>query len=170
MISELTIRFATAEDIPLIEQLAQQIWPAAYKEILSPEQSAYMMELIYSPASLQKQLVQQQHTFLIISFHNQPIGFASYSPLDKPGIYKLHKIYVDSSIRGKGIGKAIIDFIVNEIKGNANALWLNVNRYNKARFFYEKIGFNIIKEEDIDIGNNYFMNDYVMELKIYYTN
>jgi hypothetical protein len=43
---------------------------------------------------------------------------------------------------------------------------LNVNRYNKARFFYEKFGFKIIDEVDISIGNNYFMNDYVMELNL----
>ena len=29
--------------------------------------------------------------------------------------------------------------------------------------FYEKLGFQIIKEEDVDIGNGYFMNDYIME-------
>jgi hypothetical protein len=41
-----------------------------------------------------------------------------------------------------------------------------MNRNNKARQFYEKNGFIIIKEEDIDIGNNYFMNDYVMEKRL----
>ncbi len=46
------------------------------------------------------------------------------------------------------------------------ALQLNVNRSNKARFFYEKLGFNVVREEDIDIGNNYFMNDFVMEKKV----
>jgi ribosomal protein S18 acetylase RimI-like enzyme len=43
---------------------------------------------------------------------------------------------------------------------------LNVNRYNKARFFYEKLGFVIMKEEDIDIGSGYYMIDYVMEKKL----
>jgi hypothetical protein len=41
-----------------------------------------------------------------------------------------------------------------------------VNRYNKARAFYEKLGFVVIDEKDFDIGNGYFMNDYVMEKKI----
>ena len=43
-------------------------------------------------------------------------------------------------------------------------LELNVNRYNKARFFYLKQGFIMIGEEDIEIGEGYFMNDYIMEL------
>ena len=42
-------------------------------------------------------------------------------------------------------------------------LFLNVNKYNKAKIFYEKLGFVISKEEVIDIGNDYVMDDYVME-------
>jgi hypothetical protein len=42
---------------------------------------------------------------------------------------------------------------------------LNGNKYNKAKFFYEKLGFIITKEEVIDIGNNYIMDDYVMGIK-----
>jgi hypothetical protein len=41
-----------------------------------------------------------------------------------------------------------------------------VNRYNKAKGFYEKLGFKVIGKEDIDIGNGYLMNDYVMQLEI----
>jgi len=52
-----------------------------------------------------------------------------------------------------------------KIKG-ASSLQLNVNRNNNAKVFYEKIGFAVIKEEDIDIGNGYLMNDYVMEKKV----
>ncbi len=42
-------------------------------------------------------------------------------------------------------------------------LLLNVNRCNKARNFYEARGFQVIAEEDIDIGNGYLMNDYLMQ-------
>jgi len=41
-----------------------------------------------------------------------------------------------------------------------------VNRNNVAKDFYEKFGFIVIKEEDLDIGNGYFMNDYVMQKNI----
>jgi diamine N-acetyltransferase len=45
-------------------------------------------------------------------------------------------------------------------------LQLQVNRRNKAKSFYEKLGFIIIKEFDFDIGNGYVMDDYLMEKKI----
>jgi len=46
------------------------------------------------------------------------------------------------------------------------AVVLNVNRFNPAVSFYEKYGFKIIKEEVIDIGNGYVMDDYVMEMLV----
>ena len=164
MPSLLSIRFADIDDINTIGFLAQQIWPQTYKDILSEGQLHYMMNLFYSPASLKNQIVSQKHTFILIEDDENPAGFASYSSTKEPGIYKLHKIYVMPGRQGKGLGKTIIDFIVNDIKPqNATALQLNVNRNNKAKNFYERLGFAVIKEEDIDIGSNYCMNDYVME-------
>ncbi|HTQ27291.1 MAG TPA: GNAT family N-acetyltransferase, partial [Puia sp.] len=117
--------------------------------------------------SLLKQMKEQAHDFLIVEEEEEPIGFASYSATDQPGIFKLHKIYVLPGRQGKGLGKLIVDFIVEQIKTReATALQLNVNRFNKARSFYEKLGFRVIREEDIDIGQHYFMNDYVMERAI----
>jgi len=167
MNTNITIRFAGAEDINIIGFLAQEIWPPTYREILSEDQLNYMMDLIYSPASLKNQILEKKHTFIIIEEVEMPVGFASYSITNQQDIYKLHKIYVMSNQQGKGLGKFIIDFIAGNIQQQgALALQLNVNRHNKARYFYEKIGFKIISEEDIDIGNNYFMNDYIMEMKI----
>jgi diamine N-acetyltransferase len=159
-----TIRSAAVEDIDIIHSLVHKIWPDAYGDILSAAQLAYMMQLIYSKPSLKKQIEEQNHRFLIAELNNEPVGFASFSAIAVPGIYKLHKIYVRTDIQGKGLGKALIDEVIAAIKpANATALLLNVNRHNKAKTFYEKFGFTVIKEEDIDIGNGYFMNDYVME-------
>jgi ribosomal protein S18 acetylase RimI-like enzyme len=167
MNSTLSLRFADARDINTIGFLAQQIWPATYKNILSSEQIDYMMELFYSPSALRKQLKEDKHTFVLIEDGEGSLGFASYSKINSNGIFKLHKIYVLPALQGKGIGKAMIDFIIENIRpGGATALLLNVNRNNKARNFYERLGFSVIQEEDIDIGNNYFMNDFVMEKKI----
>jgi GNAT superfamily N-acetyltransferase len=164
METELEIRMADADDINTIAYLAQLIWPITYREILSQDQLEYMLRLIYSPEALKNQM-NNQHQFLIAELNEDPVGFASYSAInEQEGIFKLHKLYVLPEFHGKGLGKAILDFIAEEILAHgATRLYLNMNRQNKARRFYEKYGFNIIKEEDVDIGNNYFMNDYVME-------
>jgi len=167
MESSIVIRYAGPEDIPVIGFLAQQIWPATYNSILPGDQLDYMMQIFYSPSSLLSQMQEKQHQFILVEDEEEPVGFASFSALAGTAKYKLHKIYVLPGQQGKGLGRLIIDFVLEDLKPrNAAALQLNVNRFNKARDFYEKIGFKVIGEEDVDIGNNFFMNDYIMELPI----
>lgn len=165
MENELLIREAGIDDINTIGFLAQEVWPLTYSEILTPDQISYMMNLFYSPESLENQM--QKHVFLLAELNTEPVGFASFSPLEEAGIYKLQKLYVKTGIQGRGLGRALIGYIVDEIRpSGAKALDLNVNRNNKAKSFYEKLGFEVLREEDIDIGNGYWMVDYVMRLKI----
>jgi ribosomal protein S18 acetylase RimI-like enzyme len=164
MDTNIFIRPADLEDINTIGFLAQQIWPETYGDILSIDQLRYMLALFYSPVALRRQMAEDKHSFLIVEEEEEPIGFASWSPGGGPGRYKLHKLYVLPGRQGKGLGNAMLNYIFEDIRPlGAKTLRLNVNRNNKARLFYEKIGFKIIGEEDIDIGSNYFMNDLIME-------
>lgn len=161
----LTVQKVGSEALPAIQNLANITWPITYGEILTPQQLDYMMELIYSKPSLLKQMA-KGHQFIIAYDEAQPVAFASYSARENnPAVYKLQKIYILPNQQGKGIGKLLINYITAAIQP-ATALQLNVNRHNKALHFYEKIGFTIIAEEDIDIGNGFYMNDYVMEFKL----
>jgi len=162
----LSITKATIADIPLIRQLTFAIWPQTYSSIISKEQIDYMLEQMYDPATLQKQIEEDGCTFIIVYDDKEPVAFASYNETE-PTTWKLNKIYILSTQQGKGTGKFIIHFIIDEIKAKgAKALQLQVNRENKAKDFYEKLGFKIIQTADFDIGNGYFMNDYVMELSL----
>lgn len=162
----LAIRKAATADIELIRVLVMQVWPQTYTPIVGERQVAYMLEQFYSPESLRKQM-EEQHQFLICHDGDTPVGFASYAEIE-PGIYKLHKLYILTSLQGSGIGRFVLDFILKEIAAKgAIALHLNVNRYNRpAIAFYERLGFQQIRIEDIDIGSGYFMNDYVMGLAL----
>jgi GNAT superfamily N-acetyltransferase len=166
MDSKISIRNATASDIDLIINLAWKIWPLTYEEILSKKQISYMMSLFYSADALEKQMLAQRHFFLVMHSDEMPCGFASYSNINNSTAFKLHKIYVLPELQGKGLGRLLLNHVVsNLLDQGGQKLLLNVNRYNKARQFYERLGFTVIGEEDIDIGNGYFMNDFVMELK-----
>lgn len=161
------IKPAEKKDLDIINRLAYEIWPFAYGEILSTEQLKYMLESFYSIPSLQQQQVSLKHQFVIVFENEVPIGFASFSPhVDNTAIYHLNKIYVLPRQQGKNVGKQLLEYVITSARNNgAASLQLNVNRNNKALQFYEKQGFTVIRNEDIDIGEGYFMNDYVMELK-----
>ena len=158
----LSINKASIADIPLIRELAMQVWPETYTPIVGEKQVAYMLQLFYSPEALQQQML-QGHQFIICSDDAQPVGFAAWSEVE-PGIAKLHKLYVVTGQQGKGVGKAMIGHIANELTTQGTTtLRLNVNRYNyPAIAFYEKAGFTRYLDEDIDIGSGYFMNDHVL--------
>ncbi len=94
------------------------------------------------------------------------MGFASFSHAGEK-IYKLEKLYVLPDVQKTGAGKKLLETVETVAKSmGAEKLILNVNRKNKAKTFYEKNGFTVISEEDIDIGNGYSMNDYVMSLTL----
>jgi len=164
----MTIKPAKLSDIIVINELAHRIWPVAYRDILSPDQMEYMLRLIYSPPSLKKQIQDLHHKFIIVYENKIPVGFASYSlKINSNTVYRLHKIYILQSVQGKGVGKYVLNKIIVDIKSaGAKFLELNVNRNNTALNFYTKNGFKIIAEEDIDIDNGYYMNDYVMRRKL----
>lgn len=159
------IRNASIDDIPLIRELTFKVWPQNYAALLSQEQISYMLDMMYSESSLLRQM-NKGSRFIIVYNDNEPIGFAAYFEMTSL-IFKLDKIYLLTSQQGKGTGRFVIGYIIDEIKKEgATSLQLQVKRDNKARFFYEKLGFNIIEEKDFDIGNGFFMNDYIMEKKL----
>jgi ribosomal protein S18 acetylase RimI-like enzyme len=161
----LSIRNATVEDIGLIRELTFKIWPQTYAAIISQQQIDYMLGLMYSEASLKDQMTKDGCQFILVYDEKEPVGFAAYQEI-RSTTWKLHKIYILATQQGKGTGKFVIHHILDKIQQRgATALQLQVNRHNKARNFYEKIGFTVIEEADFDIGNGYFMNDYVMEKK-----
>ena len=159
-----TIQQARPSHIPLIRELSMLIWPQTYNPIIGEQQVAYMLQLFYSPDALKKQM-DSGHTFIICHIEEVPVAFAAWSHLGD-NIYKLQKIYTLPQHQGKGIGRYLLNHITNELKlKNATALRLNVNRHNHpAIAFYQKTGFSHFAEEDIDIGNGYFMNDHVLQL------
>ena len=158
------VRKASVDDIPLIRELTFATWPQTYASLLSGEQIQYMLEMMYSESSLKKQMETDGIVFIIVFDENIPVAFAAYNEI-KSGVWKLHKIYILPSQQGKGTGRFIIQYILDEIKSqNARALQLQVKRDNPAQHFYKKLGFEIIETADFDIGNGYFMKDYIMEL------
>ncbi len=164
----MNIEVLAKTDLNSIRDLAYKIWPIAYGEILSQEQLTYMLDKFYSVESLENQMIDKNHIFLIIKENNIPLGFASYElNCENNKKAKLHKIYVLPNLQQKGIGNMLLQEVEKRAKeANCDSVFLNVNRHNTAQEFYKKYNYTIIKQEDISIGNGYLMEDFVMEKKL----
>ncbi len=49
---------------------------------------------------------------------------------------------------------------------NVKIIELNVNRFNSAVEFYLKKGFKIKEEVDLEVGQGFYMNDFVMRYEL----
>ncbi|WP_276134868.1 GNAT family N-acetyltransferase [Polluticoccus soli] len=158
------IRFATIDDAATIRNLAEAVWWPTYTPILTEPQINYMLDTMYDLESIKTQISTDEQTYLLLIENDRPMGFAAYSPRkENPAIYKLHKLYVLPETHGSGFGRLLLAEVEKAVlNAGKTTLELNVNRYNPAKSFYEKMGFVIAYEEDIDIGRGYQMNDFVM--------
>jgi len=162
-----TIRQATLNDVETIRLIADETWWHTYGPILEKEQVSFMLNEIYSVDKITAQIKNDTQTYLLLIEDEKPVAFAGYSPRDEDSeIYKLHKLYCLPQTQGKGYGKILINEVAAKtIEAGKHTLDLNVNRHNRAKTFYEKMGFKVAYEEDIAIGP-YWMNDYVMRKEL----
>jgi GNAT superfamily N-acetyltransferase len=156
---------ATVEDIPTIRDIAHITWHPTFREILSQEQIEYMLEMMYSENALKEQIEVKKHQFFLAKEGDKALGYLSVEvDYNQQPVTKIHKIYILPDLQSKGIGKLLMQKAEQvALENNNTILSLNVNRFNKALKFYETVGFSITKTEDINIGNGYLMEDFVME-------
>jgi len=170
----LLVRRASSDDIPLIRSLAEVAFRDTYREILSAGQMEYMMEWMYSESSLQRQMEQDGHVYFIAEWDGRSCAYVSVQPrgLQDDGAYlfELQKIYVLPGFKGLGIGRDLFAHICGFVKRAASdwpcRIELHVNRHNAAVGFYRHLGMEILREGDFPIGQGYYMNDYIMGIKL----
>ena len=174
--SEIIITRAGLSDRAFIRSVSERTWPSTYGHIISQEQINFMLDWMYSDASLEKQM-NTGCEFYIASKQNDngdidAIGFCSVSPEDKKAevgnnakAHKLNKLYVLPAAQGTGAGKALLNKAIEVAKAaGSSSLFLQVNKQNTAYTFYLKKGFVKELEFKFDIGNGFYMDDYVMRL------
>ena len=159
---------ASIEDVDSIQNIANETWPVVYGKIITRSQIKYMLELFYSQSALTDSIINKGHDFLLLKVQDGAIGFAAFEHnYYKQKVTRLHKLYLLPSYHRKGLGKLLVNAVMNKaIENSSLIISLNVNKFNPAIAFYQKIGFEIVGEEKLPIGNDFFMDDYKMELKL----
>ena len=168
MNKNIVLRSVLKEEYRKIRELAETIWPVCYKDILSVEQIKYMMNMMYSEEVIEKEVSEGVH-YCFIEDNGETAGYLAWGPWQAvPETAKLHKLYLLPEKQGRGIGSTAIESVRQQLKaGGYRRLRLNVNRQNaNALRCYVRNGFNMVQLENNDIGNGFFMTDYVMEAKL----
>ena len=162
------IRRADVADIELIRAVADVAFRATYAEILSAGQMEYMMDMMYSEDSLRRQIEIEGQTFYLALDNGRTIGYVS---IERQGerLFHLQKIYLLPECQGRHIGEMLFSCACRHVKSlcaEPCTMELNVNRYNRALGFYERMGMRKVRQGDFAIGNGYYMNDYIMAIEL----
>jgi ribosomal protein S18 acetylase RimI-like enzyme len=162
------IQQASIQDIPLIHELAKEVFFATYEPLQPKEKVAHLFSLMYNIPALTEQMERKNHVFLLCKDESGYLGYASYEFNYKgTNKTKIHKIYVMPAAQGKGVGKEMINAIAAISQQNKiPTLLLDVYRHNPAIQFYEKLGFKNVGEQVTDVGNGFVMDDFLMEKTI----
>lgn len=161
------IKNATADDAPMLRLLAEKIWWPTYLEILGGEQIRFMLDMLYAEDKLRLQIKNGEQTFLILFETNVPVAFAAFSAdVKNRQLATLEKIYCLPETQGKGYGKLLINTVETKARAAGKSiLQLYVHRANKAKNFYEKMGFKVVKEVDRPLGK-YLLTDFIMQKEL----
>ena len=153
----------------LIEELsvfASAVVKDYYDPIIGAAQNDYMIKKFQSAESLKEQIAGGYSYYFVCTENEKRVGFIAFYPRNNE-MY-LSKLYIKKEERGKGYSKGILKFLKKETaKAGLDSITLNVNRNNTDSInIYGKLGFSKIREEKNDIGNGFYMDDFVFSISV----
>ncbi len=162
----LRIRKATLTDLNLISVLAITTHYEAYFELDPSHDLADYCVRFFDLETVKSELENPSWTFLIAEYEGNAIGFAQLREgkkiecMEGKNAIEIQRIYVIEPMKGKKIGKALIEKCceIGKEKGY-ETIWLGVWDENiEAQKFYEKIGMKNVGITDFSDGKNEFVN------------
>ena len=152
-----------------IAALADEIWHEYYTSITGVEQVDYMLEKYQSAQQIYTDIMNNEFTYFTATDEEAGalVGYSAAQPQED--YLLLSKIYVRSDYRGKGLARSFLKEITtlcHRVCG-LDKIRLTVNKQNcGAIAVYKQMGFTIVEAIKKDIGEGFFMDDYVMELTL----
>ncbi|MEX2580968.1 MAG: GNAT family N-acetyltransferase [Verrucomicrobiales bacterium] len=158
---------AQADEAPAVEEMARRIWPDAYREIISEAQIRYMLDRMYSPSVIAREIEAESIRYFWIVGGDEKLGFLAAGPFEAERRSFLHKCYVLPAFVNRGHGSRGLSLLIAKLReASATGIELRVNRGNaRAIAFYRRNGFAIVAEDCLDIGAGFAMDDFVMRLE-----
>ena len=159
-INNVIIRKATIQDVPEVCKMHVDSWCETYEGIVSKD---YLTSL---KSNLDVRIKKYQNDFherymIVATINDEIVGFSQIvfsnkfsSDLDVDS--EIGGLYIKNGYKGKGIGTKLFNYIKEKfIEDNKKSMVLWCLKENSnAINFYKKMGGKVIKEKDVEIGND----------------
>jgi GNAT superfamily N-acetyltransferase len=154
----------TRAELQSVTQLAREIWYLHYPGMITVSQIDYMLAQRYQPGSIASQIDSGEAWWDKLEVESRLAGFTSYEPGSDPLSIKLDKLYVHQRVMRRGFGSALLCHVEEQSRCRGiQSLYLQVNKGNTASIdFYRSNGFTLKDSVKVDIGNHFFMDDFIL--------
>lgn len=155
----------TGQEVKEVAFLAAIIWKEHFTPIIGIDQVEYMLEKFQSEHAILEQLT-SGYRYFYLTVDEKMAGYSGIH-MEENAIF-LSKLYIAKEYRGMGLSHKFMDYYESLAKKRQlPAIWLTCNKHNQNTLaVYKKMDFVTIREEKTDIGNEFYMDDFILEKKI----
>jgi ribosomal protein S18 acetylase RimI-like enzyme len=174
VLQSLSFRDAAADDVAGLTAFARKTFSDKFAHLYNPEDLAAYLEEAHSPDVYRNWLADPD--VLIRICETEEAAMRAYllcSPLSlpapdpQPGAVELKRVYVDSSLQGRGIGSRFIDEALDWARARgAPEMYLSVYSGNlDAQRLYERLGWKKVAEFLFPVGRHRDL-EYLFKLEL----
>ncbi len=155
--SHITLSPVNLVDQERLYNLMKRVYPSAYAHFWKDDCSWYLSQ-IYSKENLEQELSDANSMYYFVHYNDETVGIlkliknCQYPPLASEKGFKIHRIYLDPSVQGKGVGNALMDYAQEvAIAQKHSLIWLDaMDKHAQAQQFYKKLGFQKTEKQRLD--------------------
>ncbi|MEM7081177.1 MAG: GNAT family N-acetyltransferase [Pseudomonadota bacterium] len=171
--SNIVTRMASTADTDSLARLAKQTFLDAFEKFNEPQNIRAYVKSAFSPSQIAVELLDEDSVFFVAERDSMLVGYAKIRQGEVPACVaaaspaELHRIYVEQSVLGTGIGQMLLDAAIETSRAQQHdVLWLGVWEHNlDAVAFYERFGFERVGEHPFMMGAEQ-QTDFIMQLTL----
>lgn len=167
------IRPVAKEEALLLQDIQISTFTETFAEFNTVENMRQYISDSFNLEKVEKELSDPYSTFYFAVWEDMPIGYlkvnaaAAQTDIKDPLALEIERIYVLQSMKGKKIGKKLMEQAFLQAKGmGCSYVWLGVWEKNlPAIAFYEYTGFRVFGEHAFTLGED-IQKDLLMKKEI----
>jgi diamine N-acetyltransferase len=164
------IRTVTEADLPALADLARRTWLDAFGDSVDEDEAAAYADASRSEHYFREAL--RTDTILVAEAKGELVGYVKFGDVTipeieaEPGDAGLHRVYVDTALQGRGIGRELVRAALSHPRLRAAPrVYLEVWEENRAAVrLYESFRFRPVGTTRVTIGSKEIGDDLVMAL------
>jgi diamine N-acetyltransferase len=162
MIGGASLRRATLADAPALAELGAATFTQTFGHLYRPDDLGSFVETSYAPSAYEE-FIRDPETasWIAESADGKPLGYAMAGPCDLPvddmpaRAGELKRIYLLEEAQGAGLGKALLEAVLEWLETRFDHVYLGVYFENfRAQEIYRRYGFEKVGEYHFMVGNH----------------